>query len=857
MRKLFVTLTLAILAMVSFAQIPQTMSYQGVVRDADNKLVADKQVTVSVQILQGTDDGTAVYSENHEVTTNANGLMTFELGSKDAENFAKIDWSNAPYFVKTVAEFDGKQIQGVTPLLAVPYALYAAKAGSADVDLSNYATKGEIPSTEGFATKEDLNALNIPSVEGLASETYVNEKVAAIEIPSTEGFATKEELNALNIPSVEGLASETYVNEKVAAIEIPSTDGFATKEELNALNIPSVEGLASESYVNEKVAAIEIPSTEGFATKEELNALNIPSVEGLASESYVNEKVASIDLNDYYPKADVDAILAELNAKIKKLDKQLNPPPVGSISGLFSIAKDKQIYFSQGNLQYQASTGTWRFAEHQYDIIGDGNLNISEDYEGWIDMFRWGTSGYNDKNPYMTSTTNADYGDGTNDIASTNYDWGMYNSIFNGGKQAGMWRTLTKDEWEYLINERANAKSKKGIATINGVTGIVLLPDDWTLPEGLTFISGTKGDYAQNTYSTFDWSKMEANGAAFLPAAGYSTRTKMNKVGEGGNYWSSSYAQACCAFRAYFNSNYFGLDNGSVRNSEFSVRVVKDVDDVDDVLSKLNAKIQKLDKQLNPTGAIEFAFSVSTDNQVYFSQGNLQYQASTSTWRFAGHQYDIIGENNSNISSTNSDWIDLFGWGTSGYNGKNPYITSQNNTDYVNGDNDIAGTNYDWGVYNAISNGENQIGLWRTLTSSEWSYLIYYRANASNKKGVASVNGVNGLILLPDEWTLPDGIVFTSGFADGQESEYYATVNNYTVSEWSKMEANGAVFLPAAGIRRGTDLLSVGGDGNYWSSSSNDNGGCEFLYFLSINANPASTWRYFGYSVRLVRDVEE
>ena len=120
MKKLVLTLTLAIAALLSFAQIPQTMSYQGVVRDADDKLVADKQVTVSVQILQGADDGTAVYSENHEVTANANGLMTFELGSKDAENFAKIDWSNAPYFVKTVAEFDGKQIQGVTPDICLP-----------------------------------------------------------------------------------------------------------------------------------------------------------------------------------------------------------------------------------------------------------------------------------------------------------------------------------------------------------------------------------------------------------------------------------------------------------------------------------------------------------------------------------------------------------------------------------------------------------------------------------------------------------------------------------------------------------------------------------------------------------------
>ena len=152
MKKLVLTLTLAIAALLSFAQIPQTFSYQGVVRDAESKIVAEKPITVNVQILQGTDEGTEVYAETHEVTTNANGLMTFELGSKNAEDFAKIDWSNAPYFVKTVAEFDGTQISGVTPLLAVPYALYAAKAGRADVDLSGYATKDEIPNVEGLAS---------------------------------------------------------------------------------------------------------------------------------------------------------------------------------------------------------------------------------------------------------------------------------------------------------------------------------------------------------------------------------------------------------------------------------------------------------------------------------------------------------------------------------------------------------------------------------------------------------------------------------------------------------------------------------------------------------------------------------
>lgn len=250
-------------------------------------------------------------------------------------------------------------------------------------------------------------------------------------------------------------------------------------------------------------------------------------------------------------------------------------------------------------------------------------------------------------------------------------------------------------------------------------------------------------------------------------------------------------------------------------------------------------------------GAIQAAFSVSDTKKVYFSHGNLQYQASTGTWRFAEKQYDIIGNDNSNISSTYSGWIDLFGWGTSGYNGKSPYMTSKNNSNYGNGSNDIAGTNYDWGVYNKIFNGENQMGLWRTLTIDEWYYLINSRIDASNKYATATVNFVNGYVLLPDEWTLPTGIIFTNGKVGYSQ-------NTFTASEWAKMEMNGAVFLPAAGCRYGTDVGNVSSEGFYWSSSSNPSIDYDARYIECANnyVNYYGIYRCYGQSVRLVKDVK-
>ena len=257
-------------------------------------------------------------------------------------------------------------------------------------------------------------------------------------------------------------------------------------------------------------------------------------------------------------------------------------------------------------------------------------------------------------------------------------------------------------------------------------------------------------------------------------------------------------------------------------------------------------------------GAIRAEFSVSDSTKVYFSQGNLQYQASTGTWRFAEHQYDMIGSDNSNISSSYSGWIDLFGWGTSGWNsGANalqPYSTSTSYSDYYPGgsySNDLTGSyaNADWGVYNKISNGGNSAGMWRTLTNSEWYYLISGRAQASRLMGQGRVNNVNGLILLPDGWETPSSVKFT------YDPGNYST-NVYSLDEWAVMESYGAVFLPAAGYRRGTDVGDVGSYGYYWSSSADGYDYAYYLFFVSYGVYTGSGYRYDGLSVRLVQDVK-
>ena len=117
------------------AQSPEKMSYQAVVRDANNDLIKDTQIGMQVSILQGATDGTAVYVETQTPTTNANGLATVEIGSGTivSGDFSAIDWSAGPYFIKTEIDPAGGtsySITGTSQLLGVPYALYAKTADS-------------------------------------------------------------------------------------------------------------------------------------------------------------------------------------------------------------------------------------------------------------------------------------------------------------------------------------------------------------------------------------------------------------------------------------------------------------------------------------------------------------------------------------------------------------------------------------------------------------------------------------------------------------------------------------------------------------------------------------------------------
>ncbi len=269
-----------------------------------------------------------------------------------------------------------------------------------------------------------------------------------------------------------------------------------------------------------------------------------------------------------------------------------------------------------------------------------------------------------------------------------------------------------------------------------------------------------------------------------------------------------------------------------------------------------------------PTGAISGLFTInSSGDQVYFSQGNLQYIGSASTpyWKFAENQWDYLGTTTGQNSPNQNVDRDLFGWGTSGWNsGANcyqPWSTSDLYLDYFPGGsetNNLTGSyaNADWGQYNAISNGGNQAGQWRTLTggsNGEWNYVFNTRNTSSGiRYAKAKVADVEGVILLPDDWSTS---TYSLNITNSSGASF--TSNVISATQWSTLENAGAVFLPAAKYRQRTTIINIDNNephGGYWSASSAGRQYAGRVYFDDGDCKVSSSYRDRGYSVRLVQD---
>ena len=572
----------------------------------------------------------------------------------------------------------------------------------------------------------------------------------------------------------------------------------------------------------------------------------------------------------------------------------------GALTGLFSVSPDKKVYFSRGNLQYQAQFDNWRFAENQYDYVGNSragnvdyafdksdNTRISRTYDGWIDLFGWGTG----KKPVSVTEELADY--------TVFKDWGK-NTFLNGGLLYDGWRTLDWEEWFYLFVSRPNAENLRGQATVDEVHGYILLPDAWQAPKKIAF-TPNPNNWTTNTYSSKQWKLMEKAGAVFLPAGGFRTGTEVSMVGLMGFYWASSLyndLESGDSRDIFFGEKRIGPRDHEKRFYGLSVRLVVDENPVIDTSADQQVIYQQIKNgvtqqpqpssqpvsqpaqqqqpvvqpsqpaqpaavgsgRINPVpeGALPGIYSVSPSKKVYFSRGNMLYNEDgyAGSAKFADHQWDFVGDatqgtvyyngvksDNNKANRGYGGWIDLHEWGGN---------MGQNSAKYTYST--FFGYK-EWGYWSFENGGYPEQELWRTLTSEEWYYLFEQRKNAAKLRGQATVNGMHGYILLPDAWQQPQGLTFRP-----QPNNW--TTNTYTAEQWALMEAVGAVFLPAAGVRNYKEIQGIGEIGAYWSSTMYRQQGegdvdAKSIYFTAdkANANMFDTWHH-GFSVRVVQDID-
>lgn len=598
------------------------------------------------------------------------------------------------------------------------------------------------------------------------------------------------------------------------------------------------------------------------------------------------------------------------------------------------------------NVRFTGRGGVlWRFAKNQRDYIGMRNESAIRNFDGWFDLFPWGTSGHPHGAEHWQpwSSTEDVYGYDAYGLPEANLydqtgeaDWGC-NPISNGGNQPFQWRTLSHEEWEYLLETRSTPSGMRfAKACVGGTNGMILLPDDWsTAYYSLYDANDGNESYGSNVITAVQWSTLEQHGAVFLPITSFLQAGDVAVNDEWAFYWtaSSDYFGLAVAFE--FCDNYYS-HNVESKGYGLSVRLVCQTNphirtvgltNATDRSCTVNGEVQATgltvsergfcwnttggptvsDSKISMgTGAGAFSgqltgltpgttyhvkayakigsdyrygnelcftteaavddgtttsvFSVSASTKVQFSKGNLQYCATTDTWRFAEHQWDYLGSNNASASSTYTGWIDLFGWGTSGYShgaiSYQPWSKTTTMSEYYaygNGSYNLFDQTgkADWG-YNAISNGGGQTNQWRTLTHEEWAYLFNTRSTSSGiRYAKAKVNNINGVILLPDNWA---SSYYNLNSTNSSSASYSA--NTISSTQWTTLEQHGAVFLPAAGYRSESSYYQANTTGNYWSASSRYAERAWYVWFLDSDIDTEySSDKSCGQSVRLVRDA--
>jgi len=251
----------------------------------------------------------------------------------------------------------------------------------------------------------------------------------------------------------------------------------------------------------------------------------------------------------------------------------------GALKGLFTVdSNGTQVRFSQGNMYYDGNSNKFKFENNQCDFRHyNGIKNDVAVINGIKTTTPSGTVG----SYYWSNDESVAYAVSYNDPSKTGTDIFFTNAAittprtdFTVNGQTNVWRTLSNDEWAYLMGTRSqtNLYAK---AMVNGIKGLIIFPDGYngtTSVEGIATVNAPKAVYPTASIAAATWTAMESEGCVFLPAAS----TRGNSSDTAGRYWASSGRYAVSAYALYFENSSSGVvpSYSTARNSGYSVRLV-------------------------------------------------------------------------------------------------------------------------------------------------------------------------------------------------------------------------------------------------------------------------------------------
>ena len=327
-------------------------------------------------------------------------------------------------------------------------------------------------------------------------------------------YASKDE-----IPTPKYYIAGSMTNWAKDMVEMTPGNGDSLSVEIDLLGdyyyefkVVRVEGTDTTWYGNAAAATMEYGSCTGWWLKGDVN-VGLQTT-GTAKYKFIFKKNDNHEISVVIPK-DGGTVVPETATAL--------------LNGVFSIAENGTAKFARGNLQYNFGANKWFFAEKQYDAVGDANLRLGdENYKGSVDMLSWSC----ESSQYGLLPSNKDA-----DFTGAFVDWG---GLFTGDVK---YSTLSTAEWKYLFQTRPNASKLWTMIALlpeagstDTLCGLVILPDNWEKPAGLTFTTGfydleNTTALAANTFTFAQWQTFENAGAVFLPCAG-------SRAGCIGNTWN-------------------------------------------------------------------------------------------------------------------------------------------------------------------------------------------------------------------------------------------------------------------------------------------------------------------------------